>query len=98
MAAPKVVAKGMDALALKIREIASDNSVPIMEAPPLARALYKHGELDQEIPSALYSAVAEVLAYIYQLANWRRVGGNYPRPPREIEVPAELVVAEVSHG
>ena len=91
MAAPKVVAKGMDALALKIREIASDNSVPIMEAPPLARALYKHGELDQEIPSALYSAVAEVLAYIYQLANWRQVGGAYPLPPRDIPVPSELV-------
>ena len=64
MAAPKVVAKGAGIIALKIREIANENAVPIMEAPPLARALYKHAELDSEIPSALYSAVAEVLAYI----------------------------------
>lgn len=91
MAAPKVVAKGVGAVALKIREIAVENSVPVMEAPPLARALYKHGDLDQEIPSALYSAVAEVLAYIYQLANWRQVGGAYPLPPRDISVPADMV-------
>jgi flagellar biosynthetic protein FlhB len=47
--------------------------------------------LDQEVPSSLYAAVAEVLAYVYQLSNWRQVGGNYPKPPREIVVPAELV-------
>lgn len=91
MAAPKVVAKGVGAVALKIREIAGDSAVPVMEAPPLARALYKHCDLDQEIPSALYGAVAEVLAYIYQLANWRQVGGAYPLPPRDIPVPPEMV-------
>jgi flagellar biosynthetic protein FlhB len=91
MAAPKVVAKGVGAVALRIREVASENAVPIMEAPPLARALYKHTEIDAEIPSALYSAVAEVLAYIYQLANWRQSGGVYPVPPRNLPVPAELV-------
>lgn len=91
MAAPKVVAKGMGAVALKIREVANENRVPIMEAPPLARALYKHAELDSEIPSALYGAVAEVLAYIYQLANWRQVGGVYPAPPHDLPVPPELV-------
>lgn len=91
MAAPKVVAKGAGAIALKIREIAHEHAVPIMEAPPLARALYKHADLDAEIPSALYNAVAEVLAYIYQLANWRQVGGVYPVPPRELPVPPELV-------
>ena len=91
MAAPKVVAKGAGAIALKIREVAHENAVPIMEAPPLARALYKHAELDSEIPSALYSAVAEVLAYIYQLANWRQMGGTYPVPPRDLPVPVELV-------
>ncbi|AXS79158.1 flagellar biosynthesis protein FlhB [Dechloromonas sp. HYN0024] len=91
MAAPKVVAKGAGAIAQKIREIANENAVPILEAPPLARALYKHAALDAEIPSALYSAVAEVLAYIYQLANWRQVGGVYPVPPRELPVPPELV-------
>ena len=91
MAAPKVVAKGAGMIALRIRELANENAVPIMEAPPLARALYKHAELDSEIPSALYSAVAEVLAYIYQLANWRQVGGTYPVPPRDLPVPAELI-------
>ena len=91
MAAPKVVAKGVGAVALKIRELAGEHAVPILEAPPLARALYKHTEIDAEIPSALYNAVAEVLAYIYQLANWRQVGGVYPIPPRDLPVPPELV-------
>jgi len=91
MGAPKVVAKGVGAVALKIREVASESAVPIMEAPPLARALYKHTEIDAEIPSALYNAVAEVLAYIYQLANWRQAGGVYPVPPRDLPVPPELV-------
>ena len=91
MAAPKVVAKGLGAIALKIREIANEHAVPILEAPPLARALYKHADLDAEIPSALYNAVAEVLAYIYQLASWRQAGGVYPVPPRDLPVPPELV-------
>jgi len=60
-------------------------------APPLARALYKHAAIDSEIPSALYNAVAEVLAYIYQLSNWRQTGGVYPVPPRNLPVPPELV-------
>lgn len=91
MSAPRAVAKGMGEVALKIREIGAEHGVPMLEAPPLARALYRHAELDQEIPSALYSAVAEVLAYVYQLSNWRQVGGSYPTPPREITVPSELV-------
>lgn len=91
MSAPKVVAKGVGAVALKIRELGAEHSVPLLEAPPLARALYKHAELDAEIPSALYNAVAEVLAYIYQLANWRQVGGAYPVQPRDLPVPPELV-------
>lgn len=91
MGAPKVVAKGMGAIAQKIKELAAEHGVPTMEAPPLARALYKHAEIDNEIPSALYNAVAEVLAYIYQLSNWRQVGGNYPVAPRNLPVPAELV-------
>lgn len=91
MAAPKVVAKGVGVIALKIKELAAEHAVPVLEAPPLARALYKHAELDAEIPSALYNAVAEVLAYIYQLANWRQVGGTYPVPPHDLSVPPELV-------
>jgi len=97
MGAPKLLAKGMGEVALKIRQIGAENAVPTVEAAPLARALYRHGELDQEIPAALYAAVAEVLAYVYQLSSWRAVGGIYPLPPREIAVPAELV-PEAAHG
>ncbi len=97
MGAPKVVAKGRGEIALKIREIGAKHGVPMLEAPPLARALYRHTDFDQEIPAALYAAVAEVLAYVYQLSNWRQVGGQYPTPPREIAVPAELV-PEVLNG
>lgn len=91
MGAPKVVAKGMGELALKIRELGAEHGVPMLEAPPLARALYRHAELDVDIPVALYTAVAEVLAYIYQLSRWRSEGGNYPMPPRDLAVPPELV-------
>ena len=91
MAAPKVVAKGTGAVAMKIREVAAEHAVPTLEAPPLARALYKHADLDKEIPAALYNAVAEVLAYIYQLAQWRQAGGAYPVPPRQLPVPPDLV-------
>ena len=96
MGAPKLLAKGMGAIALRIREIGAENGVPMLEAPPLARALYRHVELDQEIPSTLYAAVAEVLAYVYQLTNWRKVGGAYPMPPREISVPAEMATEAVN--
>ena len=97
MGAPKVLAKGMGEIALRIREIGAENGVPMLEAPPLARALYRHVDIDQEIPSELYAAVAEVLAYVYQLANWRQLGGNYPIPPREIAVPPDLA-PEVVNG
>ena len=90
MRAPRVVAKGSHLLALKIREIAQQHQVPIMEAPPLARALYNHAELGDEIPQTLYNAVAEVLAYIYQLRRYREYGGKAPDLPNALEVPAEL--------
>ncbi|HRF11872.1 MAG: Flagellar biosynthetic protein FlhB [Candidatus Accumulibacter phosphatis] len=90
MAAPKVLAKGLGEIALKIRQVGAENAVPIIEAAPLARALYRHVDLDQEIPATLYAAVAEVLAYIYQLSNWRLSGGHYPMPPLAITVPEEL--------
>ena len=91
MGAPKVVAKGMGEIARKIRSVGAEHGVPLLEAPPLARALYHHAEIDREIPSTLYSAVAEVLAYVYQLSNWRQRGGDYQMPPRDIPVPADLV-------
>jgi flagellar biosynthesis protein FlhB len=73
-AAPKVVAKGKDHLALRIRKIASENQVPIIENPPLARGLYDAAEVGQEIPAHLYRAVAEILAYIFRLSGLRPRG------------------------
>lgn len=70
--APRVVAKGADVIAQQIRELASAHRVPLIEAPPLARALYRSCDIDAEIPGALYQAVAQVLSYVYQLRDWRR--------------------------
>jgi flagellar biosynthetic protein FlhB len=81
MGAPRVIAKGADLLAARIREIAAESGVPMLEAPPLARALFKHVELDQEIPAVLYSAVAQVLAWVYQLQQHLDGGGAFPREP-----------------
>ena len=72
MAAPMVLAKGRNYLARRIREIAMDHQIPIVENQPLAQALYKSAEVGQEIPAHLYRAVAEVLAYIFKLMNPRR--------------------------
>lgn len=72
MAAPRVLAKGKNYLALRIRQIATDHQVPIVENAPLAQALYKSADVGQEIPANLYQAVAEVLAYIYKLMHPRR--------------------------
>ncbi|MDO8812168.1 MAG: flagellar biosynthesis protein FlhB [Gallionella sp.] len=88
--APVVVAKGSHLLALRIREIAEENHVPILEAPPLARALHKHTELGESIPEALYTAVAEVLAYVYQLRRYEKLGGARPQEPANLAVPIEL--------
>ena len=88
--APRVVAKGADEVAAKIRELAAENRVPLLEAPPLARALYRHTDLGDEIPQALYTAVAEVLAYVYQLKAYRKHGGAEPVLPGELPVPDEL--------
>jgi flagellar biosynthetic protein FlhB len=88
--APRVVAKGADEVAARIREIASENRVPLLEAPALARALHQHTELGDEIPQALYTAVAEVLAYVYQLRTYRAQGGAMPAEPEELDVPPEL--------
>jgi flagellar biosynthetic protein FlhB len=90
MSAPIVVAKGADAVALKIREIAKDNNIVTLESPKLARALYAHTELDQEIPEALYAAVAEVLAYVFQLRMFKQQGGYQPEVPKALPVPDAL--------
>jgi flagellar biosynthetic protein FlhB len=93
-----VVAKGTDVLAARIRELAAEHRVPLLEAPPLARALYRHTELGDEIPQALYTAVAEVLAYVYQLRAYKKHGGAEPLLPQELPVPAELDPATASGG
>jgi len=90
MRAPVVVAKGSHLLAQRIREIAEANHVPILEAPPLARALHKHTDLGESIPEALYTAVAEVLAYVYQLHRYEKQGGVRPQEPKRLPVPVEL--------
>ncbi|MBV8466092.1 MAG: flagellar biosynthesis protein FlhB, partial [Burkholderiales bacterium] len=90
MRAPTVVAKGSYLLAERIIELGREHRIPILRTPPLARALYHHAELGQDIPNALYTAVAEVLAYIYQLNHWRKFGGFEPTLTKDLDVPAEL--------
>lgn len=84
--APRVVAKGTDRLAMRIRDLAVEARVPVLQAPPLARALYAHVELDQEVPAQLFAAVAQVLAWVFQL---RRHPSMNLRPP-EVSIPDEL--------
>jgi flagellar biosynthetic protein FlhB len=92
MGAPTVVAKGMNLVAQKIRELAEEHKVPVLEAPPLARALYRHAEIGDQIPATLYTAVAEVMAYVYQLDQYMAgaMGLLAPQPPAAIAVPAGL--------
>jgi flagellar biosynthetic protein FlhB len=90
MAAPRVVAKGADLMAMKIRDVAKQAKVPVLQAPPLARALYAHAELDREIPAALFGAVAQVLAYVYQLRAALRGEAKAPAGLPPLQVPPEL--------
>lgn len=90
MGAPVIVAKGSALIAARIRALGEEHQIPILEAPPLARALFRHGELGEEIPAALYTAVAEVLAYVYQLRSYQSGGGAQPQPPQKLPVPPDL--------
>ena len=90
MHAPQVISKGADLLALKIRDIAKHHSIPVLQSPMLARALYANAELDQDIPSALYTAVAQVLAYVYRLRAALRGEGPMPGEAPQPLVPLEL--------
>lgn len=90
MRAPKVIAKGIHLVAARIRDLAVTHQVPVLEVPPLARALYHHVELEAEIPEALYTAVAHVLAYVFQLKKYQTAGGVVPQLFPEIVVPDEL--------
>jgi len=90
MRAPQVVSRGADLLALKIRDVARTHDIPVLQAPVLARALYAHAELEQDIPSSLFTAVAQVLAYVYRLKAAQRGDGPMPEAPPVPEVPPEL--------
>lgn len=90
MAAPRVVAKGADLMALKIRDLAKGSKVPVLESPMLARALFTHAEVDREIPAALFAAVAQVLAYVYQLRAAMAGRGAMPAQQPKPIVPPEL--------
>jgi flagellar biosynthetic protein FlhB len=90
MAAPRVVAKGADLLALRIRDIAKQASVPVLQAAPLARALYAHADVDQEVPARLFSAVAQVLAWVYQLRDALAAGKPFLTPAPAPEVPNDM--------
>jgi len=100
MHAPRVISKGADLLAFKIRDIAKENAIPVLQSPMLARALYANAEIDQDIPTALYTAVAQVLAYIYRLkAAMRGEGpspGEAPVPfvPPELDPLSKVIAAE----
>lgn len=85
MPAPLLLAKGVDEAAMKIREIAGEYKIPILEIPPLARSVYYHTKIGDEIPEGLYIAVAQVLAYVYQIEQWRK--GRGPKPDRKPDFP-----------
>ncbi|MCL1112585.1 flagellar biosynthesis protein FlhB [Shewanella basaltis] len=89
--APFVVAKGVDDVAFKIREIAREHNVAIVSAPPLARAIYHTTKIDQQVPEGLFTAVAQVLAYVFQLRQYQKGKGRKPKPiPYKQPIPDDL--------
>jgi flagellar biosynthetic protein FlhB len=90
MRAPQVISKGADLLAMRIRDVAKNNAIPVLQSPMLARALYANAELNQDIPSALFTAVAQVLAYVYRLRAALKGTGPMPQEMPQPFVPPEL--------
>ncbi|SER27069.1 EscU/YscU/HrcU family type III secretion system export apparatus switch protein [Giesbergeria anulus] len=90
MSAPQVISKGTDLIAMTIRDLAKSHSIPVLQSPMLARALYAHAELDQPIPHTLYTAVAQVLAYVYRLKAALRGEGPMPEEVPQPDIPPEL--------
>ena len=89
--APTLVAKGVDEMAMHIRKIANGNDVPIIASPMLARAIYYSTEAEHEIPEKLFMAVAQVLAYVYQLKTYQQGKGKKPQPlSKDLPIPPEL--------
>lgn len=95
MGAPLMLAKGVDDIALKIREIANEHEVPVLRLPPLARSLYHHAKVGEEIPEGLYIAIAQVLAYIFQMDQYRAGKGEKPQTPYNVPIPDDLKVDDV---
>lgn len=96
MATPILLAKGTDEVAMKIREIAREYKIEQVRTPVLARAIYYTTKIDDEIPQGLYLAVAQVLAYVFQLRNYRRGKGERPAFPTNIKVPKDMIFREKS--
>ncbi len=94
--APRVVAKGADAVAMRIRELADEHKVPMLEAPPLARALYRHVDLEHEIPTELFTAVAEVLAWAFSLK--RAAAHRGAAMPKPVDLPVPESMSEIMDG
>ncbi len=90
MATPILLAKGVDHMAFKIREIAKTHDIELVAAPVVARAVYHTTDLEAEIPAGLYLAVAQVLAYVFQLRNWRKGKSERPYLPKTFDVPPDL--------
>ncbi len=91
MDTPILLAKGVDNMAMKIREIAKAHKVEFVQSPVLARAVYHTTEIDSQIPAGLYVAVAQVLAYVFQLRNFRKGRGDKPPFPKNVPVPPDMV-------
>ncbi|MDU9389214.1 flagellar biosynthesis protein FlhB [Pseudomonas sp. zfem002] len=89
-AAPLLLAKGTDFIALKIREIAVQHNIQLLESPALARSIYYSTELEEEIPAGLYLAVAQVLAYVYQIRQYQAGKGKAPEPLKDLPIPPDL--------
>lgn len=90
MNAPKVIAKGIGEMAIKIQKLALKHDISVISAPSLARSLYRYSDIGQYIPGALYKAVAEVLAWVWKVRKWKKEGGIFPEKPKNIIVPSEL--------
>lgn len=88
--APLLLAKGTDFIALKIREIAGEHKIQILESAALARSIYYSTELEEEIPAGLYLAVAQVLAYVFQVRQYRAGKGKAPEPLKDVPIPPDL--------
>ena len=88
--APLLLAKGTDFIALKIREIAVQHDIQLLESPALARSIYYSTELEEEIPAGLYLAVAQVLAYVYQVRQYQAGKGKAPEPLKDLPIPPDL--------